>query len=174
MKKEIKKKLLKSITIILFILLIIILAVFMIRNLSERQLDDVSPEIYCEPEVMEKADIFYVIPKFNNQSISQNKEWCEYILSLNKTLGLHGVYHTYEEFLTERDEAYLQEGIDEFEKCFGYPPAFFEPPQVKINDGNKKIIREKTTLHLYIQNIFHKVYHCSDTGRLSNNFIDWI
>lgn len=157
---------------VLSIILIIILSIFLIRIFSARQIDDISPEISCEKELIAKSDILYVIPKFQNKSIAENRSWCNYILSLNKTLGLHGVYHTFNEFLTDRTPEYLEEGIKIFYDCFGFYPERFEPPQVAISNKNKFLIKEKMKLDLYAHNLFHKVYHCEDTGIISNKNID--
>src|SRR3989344_3297993 len=114
---------LKNILLSLVIIIIIILVLLSIyRFFSSKQLDDVSTEIQCDEALLKKADILFIISKFNNTSISQNKIWCNYILSLNKTLGLHGVYHTYNEFGENHEEEYLQEGMEEFFKCFGFYP----------------------------------------------------
>jgi predicted deacetylase len=148
--------------------------VLLLRYLSSRQLDDVSPEIQCDEALLEKSDILYVIPKFDNSPISENKEWCSYILSLNKTLAMHGVYHIYQEFKVDRTETYLQEGIEEFEKCFGKKPDRFKPPQLVVSKNNKRLIKEHMKLNFYLNEIFHKSYHCNDTGKYSNSFIDVI
>ena len=162
----------KKILIILIILFTMIFVLFLIRYFSETQLDDVNPLIQCDKKLLEKSDVLFVIPIFKNQSIANNPEWCRQILSLNKTLGLHGVYHTYYEFLTDRNSEYLNKGIIAFEKCFGYKPTSFKPPQLKISKTNKKLIKNNLKLKLIFNQIFHKVYHCNDTGRFSNKFID--
>ena len=150
----------KAVTIfIIFIILILIL--LSIRLIGPKEIDDVTPDFFCAEELFEKSDILFVIPKFNNTPISENTEWCEYILSLNKTLGLHGVYHEYREFETDRNQTYLQEGIDEFKNCFGYEPELFKPPQLKISKANRELIRENNMKLKTIPNkIIHKIYHC--------------
>ena len=50
--------------IILIIPFALILILFLVRALSDKQLDDVSPGIPCEKDLMKKADVFYIIPKF--------------------------------------------------------------------------------------------------------------
>jgi len=165
-----KKRVKNYIKLSLIILLALIIFLFLFRQFSARQLDDVSPQIQCDTQLLEKADILYVIPKFNNSPISENKEWCNYILSLNKTLALHGVYHTYEEFKEDRNEAYLQEGIEEFEKCFGKKPESFKPPQLIISKNNKAIIKEQMNLDSYPNQVLHKFYHCNESGEFSNQW----
>ncbi len=131
------------------------------RLLSPKEIDDVTPSFFCAEELLKKSDILFVIPKFNNTLISENPEWCEYILSLNKTLGLHGVYHEYKEFETDRDQEYLQQGIDEFKTCFGYEPTLFKPPQNRISKTNKELIKQNNMkLKTILNKIIHKIYHC--------------
>ena len=163
----------KPLKLFLYIFLILIFSLFFVRLFSERQIDDVSPEIPCEKVLLEKSDVLFVIPKFNNQPISENQEWCDYILSLNKTLGLHGVYHTYEEFLQTRNEIYLKEGIDIFEQCFHSTPERFKPPQLAISENNKELIKKEMKLDLKLNQTFHKVQHCNDTGTFPNWVVDF-
>jgi len=126
-----------------FGILALIFILFFVRLVLPSQIDDVSPGIFCDEKLLEKADIFFVIPKFGNVSIADNSEWCEYILSFEKELGLHGVYHTYEEFNGDID---LQLGIDIFEECFGFEPERFKPPQVKISDENQILVENEMKL----------------------------
>lgn len=162
----------KALIIFLFIFILLALILFLTRLILPTQIDDISPLIPCEESLIEKSDVFYVIPKFNNRSISENKTWCSYILSLNKTLALHGVYHTYNEFETDRTEEYLQEGIKIFEDCFNFTPSSFKPPQLTSSKASKKLIKQKMNLDYIPNQLFHKVYHCNDTGRNKNALID--
>ena len=159
---------------IILIILLLIAVFFLIRLISPVQIDDVSPEIPC-PEIEKyNPDVLWVIPNFNQTLISKNQTWCQGILSLNKTLGMHGINHSpYREFLYENiSQEKLDFAIAEFEKCFGYKPTMFKPPQLKINKENKKLIQENNLdLKLTTNAIFHKVYHCEDTGKLSNKII---
>ena len=75
------------------VILFIIIILFLIRFLSPREIDDVTPGIQCDESLLSKSDVLWVIPAFDNKSIAENRSWCNYILSLNKTLGMHGVYH---------------------------------------------------------------------------------
>lgn len=153
----------------------IILIILLIRFINPREIDDVSPGIPCSQEYMKKSSVLWIIPKFNNTPISENKTWCEEILSLNKTLGLHGVTHEYEEFKEDKTKEYLEEGIRIFEDCFGFKPTSFKPPQLKISENNKELIKENNLdLKLKPNQISRKVYHCNDTGDFPNKLIDWI
>ena len=155
------------------ILVLLITDLYIARAFSHTELDDVTPEIQCDQDLLEKSDILWVIPIFNNISIADNKKWCDYILSLNKTLGLHGVYHTYNEFGTLRDERYVDDGIIAFEECFGFKPEIFKAPQINLTAHNKNMLEEEGFVVYGQQSqITHKVYHCSDTGVFHNSFID--
>jgi predicted deacetylase len=165
----------KTVLFALLGILTILFLLFLVRLLSPKEIDDVSPEIPCEEEYLEKSDILWIIPKFNNKSISENKTWCNYILSLNKTLGLHGVTHEFEEFNSNRNQTYLEEGIKIFEDCFGFKPEMFKPPQLKISNKNKELIKNNNLkLKGEINQIIHKVYHCGYTENFKNRFIDFL
>lgn len=158
--------------ILIIIFLTILLFTFFYRIFSQTHLDDVTPGIRCEKILLEKSDVLFVIPKFENISISENQTWCKEILALNKTLALHGVYHTYNEFSYDRSEEYLDEGIHEFYECFGFYPTIFKAPQLNISRQNKILINNKLELYGYPNQFFHKAYHCEDSGEVSNRFID--
>ena len=164
----------KTVLFALLGILTILFLLFLVRLLSPKEIDDVSPEIPCEEEYLEKSDILWIIPKFNNKSISENKTWCNYILSLNKTLGLHGVTHEFEEFNSNRNQTYLEEGIKIFEECFGFKPEMFKLPQLEISNKNKELIKNNNLkLKGEVNQIIHKVYHCGNTEKFSNKFIDF-
>ncbi|MAG79252.1 hypothetical protein CMI40_02650 [Candidatus Pacearchaeota archaeon] len=163
----------KKRVIVISIIISLILILFFIRLLNTKEIDDVTPEIPCLDNLLKKIDILWIIPKFNNKTISEDKEWCNYILSLNKTLGLHGVNHNYNEFKTNRNEEYIKEGIDIFKECFNFKPEIFKAPQLSISRENKELIKENNLeLKGSINQLFHKVYHCNDTGIFSNEIID--
>lgn len=157
--------------IIIFFLIGTIL--FFVRIMNHAEVDDVHPSIQCNLNLIENSKILWVIPLYNNQKISDNPEWCKYILSLNKTLGMHGVYHSYEEFGIKREAEYLERGIDEFEACFGFRPYIFKAPQLKLNWKNK-IVLDNYGFSIYgkINQLLHKVYHCEDSGFFNNDFIN--
>ena len=160
------------IVVILLLVVICEFAIFWIRAFSEVQIDDISPGIQCNAGLIEKSDVLFVIPLFENRSIADNKTWCEEILASEKKLEMHGVYHTYHEFLVLRDENYLEEGIKAFEKCFGFKPEGFKAPQMALSSENKKMIKEKLKVYSGLNQIFHKVYHCGDAGVIPNKIID--
>lgn len=164
-----RKRRIKIFLIFLEILFFLILTLFLVRTFSPKELDDVSPGIECSKNLLEKSSVLWVIPKYNNQPISENRDWCNEILSLNKTLGLHGVNHVFEEFGAEQNQAYLEEGMQIFEECFGYKPEMFKPPQLKITEENRQLIKKNNlTLKLEANQMMHKVYHCGEYGKKRN------
>lgn len=169
MKKKIK------LLIVLLVLIVIIMIeanLFFIRALSPREIDDIHPDIPCTNEYMNEADILWVIPKFNGKSIADNKTWCNEIKAKGKILGLHGLYHSYREFGNESKVYDLVEAVTIFEECFGYKPTMFKPPQLKISQENKEIVEDlNMTIKLTFNSVIHKVYHCNNTGSISNNVI---
>jgi len=163
-----------SLKIILIIFFSILVIWFLIRLISPREIDDVSPEIPCEKEYLKKSDVLWIIPNFQGNKISENPEWCKNILSLNKTLGLHGISHSYWEFKRENiSQEELNFGIQEFEKCFGYKPETFKPPYLRINKENRILINENNLkLKSKFNQDIHKVYHCNNSGAFDNKIID--
>lgn len=158
---------------IILSLFFILVLLFLMRLILPKAIDDVSPNMNCTSEELSRADIYYVVPKFNGIKISENQTWCQEILSMNKTLYLHGVTHEYKEFLTERDSEYLAEGVLIFKDCFGFAPEKFKPPQLSFNFKNYRVLRElDLKLDYSLNQLFHKTYHCGDNGYLKNSFID--
>ena len=147
---------------------------FLIRFISPTEIDDVTPGINCPEISIYNPDILYVIPDYNNNPISENKEWCNYILSLNKTLGLHGITHSYREFFYKNiSQEELNFGISEFEKCFNKTSKTFKAPQLDISKGNKQLIKKNNLkLRRSFHQITHKVYHCNDSSKPSNKIIN--
>jgi predicted deacetylase len=155
--------------IVISVLAVIVGGLFLIRMISPRELDDVHPDIACSQDLIQRSDILWVIPDYKNDSIINQTQWCASLLLKNKTLGLHGVYHTYNEFDNLRNKEYVQKGIDDFQTCFGYRPEMFKAPQLALSGENKRMI-ESTGLIVKgrLNQILHKVYHCSDTGKFPN------
>lgn len=156
------------------IILSFITVLFLIRAVSPTQIDDVSPEVLCKEIEIYNPDVLYVIPNYNQNLISENKSWCDEILSLNKTLGLHGINHSpYREFLTENiSQEDLDFVLESFRDCFNQTPKDFKPPQLKISEENRILVEENNlTLKLFSNSLFHKVYHCGDEGRIKNKLI---
>jgi predicted deacetylase len=180
MKKEKKRKIKerknskpKKILILIGLFLLTLIPILSLtRIISPFQIDDLHPSIKCSELNRYNPEILWVIPKFEGVPISQNKTWCDKILSLNKTLGMHGIGHKYKEFEGNITKEKLEEAINIFEDCFGFKPELFKPPQLTISKENKELLKEQ---NLKIKNRFnhltHKVYQCEDTGLFSNEFI---
>ena len=148
-----------------WIVVIFVLGLFFVRLVLPSQLDDVSPEIFCEENLMDRADVYFVIPKFGGVEIT--KEWCEEILEKGKEIEMHGIYHNYHEFGIYHNEEYFGEGVDIFERCFGFSPMRFKPGQLVLSKENNWI-KDKIEVDLIWNQIFHKVYHCGDSGMFPN------
>lgn len=162
-----------KISIVMFLVLTTV-GTLAIRITNEVHLDDVSPGIPCNPDLLERVDVLYVIPRFENVSILDHPEWCKMISSLNKTVGIHGVEHTYNEFLVERSSTYVEDEISTFEQCFGIRPTRFKPPQLAISRKNAQMLREQFVVDTWLRQRFHKVYHCNDGGVVPNWWADLI
>ena len=159
--------------IVAFTALLIILLIFFIRLFNPRELDDLTPRIPCEENLINKADVLWVIPDYKNTPISENKTWCSYVLGLNKTIGMHGVTHQYNEFDTDREQKYIENGINIFKNCFNFQPTMFKPPQLKISENNVNLIKNNNMILKKRSNqISHKVYHCNDSDLIKNWVID--
>ncbi len=162
----------KKVLIWIEISLSLILILFLVRLILPSEVDDVSPEISCNEIKKYNPDILWIIPRYNNKSIAENKSWCEYILSLNKTLGLHGVTHEFNEFDRLKTQEYLEEGMKIFEECFGFKPTIFKAPQLEISKENKNLIlKNNMKLKGKFNQLFHKVYHTNNSGNFPNIFI---
>lgn len=159
----------KIIKIILILIIFLIILLFLLRLFSLRELDDLHPDISCDKELIEKSDILWIIPLYNNNSINNYPKWLDRIKRYNKTLGMHGIEHSYKELSIDRDEIYFNSGIKEFEKAFGYKPKIFKPSHLAINSENKKLLEGKGfKVYGNWHQLTHKVYHCSDTGKSPN------
>ncbi|HRZ85271.1 MAG TPA: DUF2334 domain-containing protein [Candidatus Paceibacterota bacterium] len=169
-------KIKKIVLLIVLIILSLAIILFIIRLFSPKHLDDLHPNIPCSKDLIKKSDYLAVIPLFENESIKNYPEWCSYINQFNKSLVMHGVYHTYNEFNTKREIEYIQVGKEEFKKCFGFDATEFKAPQLELSKKNKNILKNEFNfkVHTIFTQIFHKVYHCNDSGIISNKITDWI
>lgn len=153
-----------------FVILLAVAAIILVmRAVSPTEIDDVHPGIPCKENLLRMSDVLWVVPLYENDSIANYPAWCNYILSFNKTLGLHGVYHSYSEFSSVRDDVYLRQGITAFEQCFNITPKIFKAPQIAFNESNFEMLwKNNLESHGRIDQAFHKVYHCDDTGKFPN------
>ncbi|MBD3247232.1 DUF2334 domain-containing protein [Candidatus Pacearchaeota archaeon] len=166
----------KLLLILLFILIFILFEMnyLMLRAAGPRQIDDVHPNAGCSMKYLKKSDILWVIPEFKNIPITSNKTWCEQIKNLNKTIGLHGMKHTWKEFSREnitKDE--LEESISLVEECFNQTPTMFKPPHLTLSPKNKKLLEQYNfTIKKRFNQLTNKIYHCNSSGLFTNEFID--
>lgn len=124
--------------------------------------DDVYPGNSC-PSLLEKSDVIYVIPSFdgNETDIIDNSVWCTQIRSLNKTIGLHGIRHTYHEFLYPISQEEIVGSMESFKQCFGYMPKLFRPPYNALSEKNEKKILA-LGMEVYATRYFlHPYCHCN-------------
>jgi len=163
------------------IVVVLIVGLWFVRAVLPSQVDDVSPLMNCSDEVLDLGDVYFVVPKFGGVEI--DGEWCEKmkkrvssssselgVSSWEKRLAMHGVYHSYHEFGEFRDEAYFGEGVEIFEECFGFVPDRFKPGQLVLGEENDWI-RDEVEVDLILNQVFHKVYHCGDSGVFPNWFV---
>jgi len=163
----------RRVLLVIGVIIIAILAIIWLTRLfSPRQLDDLSPEISCSKELIEKSDVLYVIPRYGGWALS--KEFCQEILAYNKTIAMHGITHEYKEFLIPRNSSYIEQGIEIFLGCFNITARSFKPPQMAITGENEHIVRRYMHLDLKLNQVLHKVYHCDDAGLFPNWLIDII
>ncbi len=167
-----KIKPVNTIFLIMFCIFIILFSWWIIRAVNEIGLDDVHPNIPCSENLFLESDSLWIIPVYKNDSIANYPVWCQYIKSFNKTLGMHGVYHTYREFGEIRNSSYLDVGVNAFQECFGYKLAIFEAPQIYFNKGNE-VLLQKNNLNYYgfYYHLMTKIFHCNDQGTKPNWWI---
>lgn len=146
--------------LLLLAVLSFIYIVVLITSRNPLIIDDVYPTNSCD-DLIKKADVIYVIPNFENNSISENKGWCTKIKSLNKTMGLHGIKHSYHEFAQEIDIENITLAVNAFETCFGEKPTLFRPPYNLITKQNEeKISRFNMTIYKK-RFLVHPYCHCN-------------
>jgi len=159
--------------ILILVVFLILACLIIVRANTTREIDDVTPGIICEKEYLQKADILWIIPRFQNTPISENKEWCDYISSLNKTIGMHGIYHSYKEFGYYVNESEFKEAMQIFEDCFNQTPIMFKAPQLNLSNENEILVNSfNLKIRKSAHQTIHKVYHCNNTGTFSNKFHD--
>jgi hypothetical protein len=181
-KKNSKKKSSLTKNQILFILIAIIVFIMfemnfiMIRAAGTKQIDDVHPDAGCSMKYLRKSDILWVIPDFNGEKITKNQTWCEEVSALNKTIGMHGITHSWKEFAGNITKDDIQKGIDLIQECFNKTPEMFKPPHLTMSQKNKELLENEfnLTIKKRFNQITHKIYHCNSSGLFDNEFIDII
>ena len=155
----------------MYLMIVLFSALFLMRLFSPRELDDVHPSLHCPVEIA-RSDVLWVIPLFKNDSIADHLDWCSSMRALHKTLELHGVYHTYEEFAGNVSADAFAQAVVAFHTCFGLLPTRFKPPQLAYSRVNDGLLKQYSLIrHGFWHQLTHKVYHCEDTGTFPNWFI---
>lgn len=157
---------------IIIVAQIVILAIVMVivsRQTLHEELDDVHPYILdIDDPYLQRSKWLWVIPLYMNEPISNHPEWVQYIKNTGKHIGLHGVHHTYREFATDRSDEYIDKGIEEFTRAFGYYPTHFKAPSLALSENNRrKIIAKGMGIKSHWNQIIHRVYH-SPNNRTAN------
>lgn len=163
----------KKIFIILFLLLILFFnSLILSRSVLNKEIDDVHPLIMSskEPKLL-NSEWLWVIPFYMGKSICEFPDWIKNIKNSGKKIGLHGVYHTHKEFSVDRSDEYIDLGIQEFKKAFGYYPTVFKPPSMCISKNNRKKFEErgieiKTKLNQLFREVYHTNGHRAKNGKL--------
>ena len=161
------------------------LVLALMRRLGPQHLDDVHPSLLCpfmaRFVARPQRQLLWIIPMHEHLPISTYPDWCARMRGLaaagEVTLGMHGVYHdSNDEFLhacaagpcawgVRNVTGLLDEGIREFQRCFGAAPRHFAPPGQHISPRNLDIVRDvygmqvRTTL----DGLTSRIYHCDDT-----------
>jgi predicted deacetylase len=156
---------------ILFGFVVLLFVAVLSVSRSPLIVDDVHDSYEC-PSLLAKADVLYVTPILHGHSIADKVEWCSYILSLNATLGLHGIVHSYHEFDENVTQQELDLALDAFSSCFNQTPTLFRPPYNVISNGNRALI-EQNGMNVYDSPYHvHPYCHCEPQGYMK--LLNWL
>lgn len=139
------------------------------RLVSREELDDVHPLIMGvnDPHI-DRSEWLWVIPLYAGEPISNHPHWCKHLLSTGKKIGLHGVRHTHREFGVEINDHFLDTGIDEFVKAFGFYPTHFKAPSLDLHPANRKKLEDRgIKIFGKFNQVIHNVHH-SPKNRLAD------
>lgn len=152
---------------VLSVIFILILIVVLSREYSDRELDDVHPRIMNSYDpYISFSKWLWVIPLYMDDPISNYPEWIDNLKKTGKKIGLHGVKHIHKEFEQNLTEEYIDAGIEEFTKAFGYYPTHFKAPSLALTAENKKILLARgINIRGRIDQILHTVYHSPNHRR---------
>ena len=128
---------------ILSLILVVIIFIFYKTFIAKIELDDVHPLIYTDKDMFNKAEWLWVIPLYNNDPISNHPEWTKMVKQSGKKIGLHGVKHRLSEFKNDLNHSYIDQGINEFRKAFGFYPTHFKAPRLELSKNNRNYILSK-------------------------------
>lgn len=150
--------------IVLFLLIACVsVLVYYYCCIASVELDDVHPLIKMKPSTYDQAQWLWVIPLYNNDPISNYPEWIQKLKTSGKKIGMHGVKHTLAEFDKKLSNEYIEEGIKEFEKAFGYTPTHFKAPKLMLHEYNQKYIEKRgIKIRNRFDQIVNRVLHTED------------
>jgi predicted deacetylase len=150
---------------------IIGMGILLFRLFSHEELDDVHPLIMdVNDPYIKRSEWLWVIPLYMNDPLSNHPEWVQRLKAMGKKIGMHGVRHTKNEFGIDRSNEYIDKGINEFTKAFGYP-SHFKAPGLALTKSNRKKLRDRNIkIKGNLNQISHRVHH-SPKGRRSNGWL---
>lgn len=144
-----------------FLVILILSLIYTSRN--PLIADDITPVSSCD-NLIEKSDILFVIPDYEDNSLDKYSEWCERMRKFDKKVGLHGINHEYHEFSKPIEREELEGAISVFENCFGYKPTFFRPPYNKISAENEALVKSFNMTVYRDTYLTHPYCHCEPKG----------
>ncbi|MFH0798198.1 MAG: hypothetical protein V1906_02180 [Candidatus Woesearchaeota archaeon] len=136
-----------------FLIIVPIYALMLLMSRHPLITDDVSETNRCL-ELEQKSDVIFVIPPYS-------EELCNEMALTDKMYGMHGITHSYHEFLEPVDEDVLNETITSYKKCFRKNEWTFRPPQNRISKENAKIVNRYEIEIYKTPYILHPYCHCN-------------
>ena len=158
--------------VLLSFLMMVGLVILLCRISLHEELDDVHPYILgIDDPLAQRSAWLWVIPMYMGEPISNHPHWVQELKDSGKKIGLHGVYHTKHEFGIDRSDEYIDKGINEFTKAFGYRPTHFKAPGLKLTKANRiKLEKRGLIIQGLLNQILHTVHH-SPKGRRNNGWL---
>lgn len=165
-------------TLFIFTIILLIFILYVTRKYNKIHYDDLSPLLKTNYKYLEKSDIIFIIPKYNDIPITDYPEFItkikKYAEDNNKELAMHGVTHSPEGYLIKAEfgyplaNEYIKEGIDIFENAFGYKPKKFKAPCYNLHPHNEKILKEFNIEIIQVDTLFlNKLYHNDTSNSLT-------
>ena len=140
------------------------------RLVLHEELDDVHPYILdITDPLAQRSEWLWVIPMYMGEPISNHPHWVKELKDSGKKIGLHGVHHTKREFGTDRSDEYIDKGIKEFTKAFGYRPTHFKAPNLSLTPKNREKLENRgLVIRGTLNQVLHSVHHTKNKGRRPN------
>ena len=160
-----------SLSVLIFIAFLTV-SLLLHRHFSREEIDDVHPFIMdVSDPFIQRSTWVWVIPLYMGEPISNHPEWVQNLKKTGKKIGLHGVRHTKKEFGIDLSDEYIDSGINEFTKAFGYKPTHFKAPGLALTKSNaKKLKKRGLKIKSHINQLIHKVHH-SPKHRRANGWL---